>query len=232
MKPITGVICTIIGAGIGFGVGYTLGKKKQIKKSDQDLAEMDKYYKEKYGLTDSDKKRKKIVEAKPEAVKTDEKPAAGAMKLTAEKFRTFDQITPVKAPIEEYAKKYHSTIERKEDDDPAKNILPVEEMAEIIDEQRMAGEYQCMAIITPEEWETDEEYDKNEVTYWEEDECFSDSDGTQIPFEILSPDRVGRANLEKFGITGDDGILYVRDDANQEDFKIYLEEGSYAGGEA
>ena len=105
MKPITGVICTIIGAGIGFGVGYTLGKKKQIKKSDQDLAEMDKYYKEKYGLTDSDKKRKKIVEAKPEAVKTDEKPAAGAMKLTAEKFRTFDQITPVKAPIEEYAKK-------------------------------------------------------------------------------------------------------------------------------
>ena len=105
-------------------------------------------------------------------------------------------------------------------------------MAEIIDEQRMAAEYQCMAIITPEEWETDEEYDKNEVTYWEEDECFSDSDGTQIPFEILSPDRVGRANLEKFGITGDDGILYVRDDANQEAFKIYLEEGSYAGGEA
>lgn len=231
MKPfVSGIIGTIIGAGIGFGVGFYIGKKKQIEQSDLDLAEMDAYYKEKYGLTASDKKREKAVEPKPE--KTEEKPAKGAEMLRAEKFKTFDQIAPVKAPIEEYTKKYHTTIERKEDTDLDEHIVPDEEMTEIENEIRMAAEYQCMVIISPEEWETDEEYDKNEVTYWEADEAFTDVDGVQLPYEILSPDRVGRVNLEKFGITGEDGVLYVRDDANQEDFKIYLEEGSYGGGEA
>lgn len=228
----TGLKCLIsgiLGAGIGFGVGFFIGKKREIARADADLVSMDQYYKEKYGLTDTDKKREKAVEVKPE--KTEEKPAAGAEMLRAEKFKTFDQITPVKAPIEEYTKKYHMSIERKEDDDLTEHIVPEEDMAEIEEAERMAAEYQCMAIITPEEWETDDAYDKNEVTYWEEDEAFSDSMGTLIPYEILSPDRVGRANLEKFGITGEEGVLYCRDDANQEDFKIYLEEGSYAGHE-
>lgn len=227
MKPfVSGIIGALVGAGIGFGAGYCYSKKKQIIKNDRDLAAMEKYLREKYGKTESDILREKA--QTPKAEKTEEQPAEGALKLTAEKFKTFDRVTEVKAPIEDYAKKYKIT--REEDPDP--DILPDGGPKDLLDsdeEKQMASEYQCMTIISEDEWNEDGEYDKTEITYWEPDEIFTDSDGVVIPPSVLSPDDVGRPNLGNFGITGEEGILYVRDEDNLSDYKIRLEESSYEG---
>ena len=227
MKPfVSGIIGALVGAGIGFGAGYLYSKKKQIIKNDRDLAAMEKYLAEKYGKVESDILREKAQQPKPE--KTDEQPAEGALKLSAEKFKTFDRITPVKAPVEDYAKKYKMVRE----DDPDPDILPDGGPKDLLDsdeEKQMADEYQCMTIITEDEWNQDGEYDKTELTYWEPDEIFTDIDGVVIPPSVLSPDDVGRPNLGNFGITGEEGILYVRDEDNLADYKIRLEESSYEG---
>ena len=221
---VSGLIGAVIGGGIGFGVGFIISKRQQIVKNDRDLAAMEKYYKDKYGETKTDILREKAAE--PKAEKTEEAPAAGAELLKAEKFKTFDRITPVKAPVEDYAKKYKMI--REEDPDPddlpdggPKDLLDSEE------EKQMADEYQCMTIISEDEWNEDGEYDKTELTYWEPDEIFTDIDGVPIPPEVLSPDDVGRPNLGNFGITGEEGVLYVRDEDNLSDYKIRLEESHY-----
>lgn len=221
---VSGLIGTIIGAGIGFGVGFVVAKRQQIAKNDKDLAEMEKYYKEKYGETETDALRKKAQE--PKAAQNTEEPAEGAQMLKAEKFKTFDRIAPVKAPIEDYTKKYK--MRREEDTDPSP--LPENGPADLLDseeEKQMAGEYKCMTIITEDDYLEDADYDKEEITYWEPDEMFSDSYGNLISTDVLSPDDVGRPNLGNFGITGEDGILYVRDDENGVDYKIRLEESHY-----
>jgi len=227
MKPfVSGLIGALIGAGVGFGVGYVYSKNKQIAKNDAELAAMEKYLANKYGKTETDILREKAQQ--PKAEKTDEEPADGALKLSAEKFKTFDRITEVKAPIQDYAKKYKMTRE----EDPESDNLPEGGPRDLLDsdeEKQMAAEYQCMTIISEDEWAQDTEYDKTELTYWEADEIFTDIDGVVIPPNILSPDDVGRPNLGNFGITGEEGVLYVRDEDNLADYKIRLEESSYEG---
>ena len=225
-----GFIGFLIGAAIGGGAGYIIGRRIQIKKNDVDLAEMEKYYKTKYAnaITKSDILREKAQQDHNAPKKTTEEPAEEAKKLQAEKFKTFDRVTPVKAPIEDYAAKYKGKITREEDDGPVledkgpHGLDSEEELAEM-------AQYKHMVIISPEEWEEDMTYEKSEVTWWENEEFFTDQYGLKIPFETLSPDDVGRANLNYFGVSGEEGVLYVRDEDNMEDYKIYLEESAYEG---
>ena len=221
-----GLLIFLAGAAIGGGAGYIIGRRQQIKKNDTELADMEKYYKSKYAnaVTKSDILREKA-QQDHSIKKTTEQPSEEALKLKAEKFTTFDRIAPVKAPIEDYAKKYKIT--REEDDSP----LPVGGPHDLDSEEEKAemAQYQTMTIISPEEWETDLEYEKSEITYWEQEEFFTDRYGVVIPSDILSPDTVGRGNLENFGVTGEEGVLYVRCDDTMEDYKIYLEETNYEG---
>ena len=224
---VSGLIGAVLGAGVGFGIGYFYSKNEQIKKNNRELEAMEKYFKDKYGKAKTDIIRENAM--KPKAEKTTEQPAEEALKLSAEKFKTFDRITPVKAPVEDYAKKYKMIRE----EDPEPDILPDGGPKDLLDsdeEKQMAAEYQCMTIISEDEWNEDSEYDKTELTYWEPDEIFTDADGVVIPPSVLSPDDVGRPNLGNFGITGEEGVLYVRDEDNLSDYKIRLEESSYGEG--
>ena len=221
-----GFVGFLIGAAVGGVTGYIIGRRIQIKKNDKDLEEMEKYYKSKYA--DSSNKIDILREKSQQThTKTTEQPSEEALKLQKEKFTTFDRIAPVKAPIEDYASKYKSKITREEDDNP----LPVGGPHDLDSEEEKAimAEYQTMTIISPEEWEEDQSYDKSEVTWWENEEFFTDRHGVKIPYEILSADAVGRGNLEHFGISGEEGVLYVRCEETLEDYKIYLEETNYEG---
>lgn len=222
-----GFVGFIIGAVIGGGAGYLIGTRIQIKKNDQDLAEMETYYKNKYGKVEADIKRERAQKLQ-DAPKTPEKPSREALKLQEEKFTTFDRITPVKAPIEDYTAKYKTHIIREEDDGPElPNMGPHGLDSE--EELQQLKEYSGMVIISPDEWDQEGLYDKTEVTYWESEEFFTDINGHQIPWEVLNPDDVGRANLQQFGVSGEEGVIYVRDDENMSDYKIYLEESAYEG---
>lgn len=220
-------IIFLLGAAVGGAAGYIIGTRRQIKKNDREIEELTKYYDNKYkdAVTHSDILRQKAQQEKPK--KTEDKPAEGALKLQAEKFTTFDRVAPVKAPIEDYAKKYKMT--REEDDGPVLEGDPHGLDSE--EEQLVMHEMEHMVIISPDEYDTELDYGKNEVTYWSEEEFFTEfPSGQRIPLEVLSPDDVGRGNLEyNFGISGEEGVLYVRDERNNEDFKIYLEETNYEG---
>ena len=216
-----GLVGALVGAVIGAGVGYIIGTRIQVKKNDEDLANMEKYYKEKYGKTATDILREKA-NKDHNAPKTKEKSSDDAIKLQTEKFKTFDRITPVKAPVSDYAKMY-----RKEDTNPLEDHGP--DYLDSDEEKSMARELQPMIIISPEEYDQEAEYTKTELTYYEYDELFTDAFGVQIPTDILSPDDVGRGNLDHFGISGEDGVLYVRDEENNADYKIFLEESAYEG---
>lgn len=224
-----GIICFLLGAAVGGVTGYIIGTRRQIKKNDTEIEELEAYYKKKYegAVTRSDILRQQAQKEKKPVEKTTEQASEAALKLQEEKFKTFDRITPVKAPIEDYAAKYKTVITREEDDGPELSGGPHDLDSE--EEKAEMAQYKTMIIISPDEWDQEDVYEKNEITYFEPDEFFADKFGVRIPFEVLSPDDVGRGNLEQFGISGEDGVLYVRDEENMEDFKIYLEETAYEG---
>ena len=171
-------ITFLVGAAIGGAAGYIIGTRRQIKKNDQEIEELTQYYDNKYkdAVTHSDIMRQKAQQDKPN--KTEEKPAEGALKLQAEKFTTFDRIAPVKAPIEDYTKKYKLT--REEDDGPVLEGDPHGLDSE--EEQAVMHEMEHMVIISPDEYDTELDYDKNEVTYWSEEEFFTEfPSGQKIP---------------------------------------------------
>ena len=225
-STVKGILTFLAGAGAGFGVGFVVSKKIQIKKSDAEITELETYYKNKYGKAQADILREKAEKEHGAAQIISEKPAEGAKMLQAEKFKTFDRIAPVKAPVSDYAAKYKI---KREDDEDTEDVVGGPHDLDSEEEIQQMKEYQGMCIITADEYEQDLNFSKTEVTYYEPDEFFADEFGVVIPEEILSPDMVGRGNLSNFGINGEDGILYVRDDDNLADYKIYLEESEYEG---
>lgn len=218
---LAGFLGFIFGAGVGAGVTYVVTKNILQKKNDAELAAMESYYKDK--IPEKAPVKKETSETPRKATET---PSEEAEMLKKVKQSTYERISPVKGPITDYAAKYKGTM-RREDDDT--DIQPEqgrggEPLGSIEDE--LAREAQPMVIISPDEWE-ESGYDKREVTYYSDDEIFADEYNHDIPLEVLSPDDVGRANLEHFGITGEDGVLYCRDEYSKVDYKINLEDGSY-----
>ena len=214
-----GFLYFTLGAAIGAGVSFIFTKRALIKKNDKELASMDAYYRRKYGKTKADILREQTEE--PELA-DDLKPSEEVLKLEKEKSYSFDCIAPVNAPMTDYTKKYKS-IERKESDEPFEVHDKPYEDGDV--EDLMAGEVKGMAVISDSEWEEDDEYEKREVTYYWNDEIFVDEYG--VPIEHLSPDDFGRPNLEHFGITGEEGVLYCRDSDNMVDYRINMEDAPY-----
>lgn len=209
-----GLIGFILGAAAGSGITYILTKKADNKKNDEEIAKLEAYFK--------DKIVKRPIEAKQvkEAPAAEEAPSEEAKKLETAKLET-SAIKNVKGPVTDYAGQYK--MRREEDPDPIpegnKPYLDTDV------EAQMASEIKGMVIITGEEYDQDNGYSKDEISYYEPDEIFTDQYGNEIGY--LSPDDFGRANLEHFGMTGEEGVLYCRDDDNMADYKINLEEGSF-----
>lgn len=82
-------------------------------------------------------------------------------------------------------------------------------------------------IISKDEYNQGEkEFDQEELTYYEGDDVLADSKGKHIPD---TDDSVGDANLHRFGHgSGDNNILYVRNERLELDFVILKSMGEYA----
>lgn len=210
-----GLLYFLLGAGVGGLTGFLVTRRIDNKRNDEEIAQLEAYYKNKIV--------KKPVKEKKEPVKTEEKPSEEALKMAKDKPTIRDVISPIKGPITDYAAKYKSHITREEDDDP----IP-EGNKPYLDsdpEALMSNEIKGMVIISDVEWEEDDEYEKREITYFENDEIFADELGNEM--DNMTPDDVGRPNLEKFGITGEEGVLYVRSEDTMTDYRINLEEGDF-----
>ena len=209
-----GLLYFLLGAGVGGLTGFLVTRKIDNKRNDEEIAKLEAYYKDKVA-----KRPVKVKKAPQNASKTDEKPSEEALKMAKDKPTVRDVISPVKGSITDYAAKCKSHIIRKEDDDP------IPEDFESDPNDLMAKEIRGMVIISDVEWEEDDAYEKREITYFENDEIFADELGNEM--DNMTPDDVGRPNLEKFGITGEEGGLYVRSEDTMTDFRLNLEEGDF-----
>lgn len=205
-----GFLYFLLGAGIGAGTAYFVTRKIYIKRNDEEIDKLEKYYEDKIPKRSSAKLKKAV-----KVSKTDEKPSEEALKLEEKKHFVETAISPVKGPIEDYAAKYKIVEEN-----GAK--LHIEEG---IENDPRTKEICQMVIISDVEWEEDDEYEKHEITYFAQEEFFADEQMNVI--DNLTVDDVGRSNLEHFGITGEEGVLYVRSTDAMIDYRINLEEGSY-----
>jgi hypothetical protein len=99
----------------------------------------------------------------------------------------------------------------------ATNMVPQDE----VDSRDASKPY----VITQDEF-VESEYPADTLTYYAEDAVLADSQG--MPFDNV--DRlVGEANLQRFGAgSGDPRIVYVRNEAIDQDWEIVLHDGSYA----
>lgn len=82
-------------------------------------------------------------------------------------------------------------------------------------------------IISKSEYDAGEkEYDQEELTYYEGDDTLADSKGKHIPDQ---DETVGDMNLHRFGHgSGDNNVLYVRNDRLELDFVVLKSTGEYA----
>jgi hypothetical protein len=214
---VKGFLYFLLGAGIGSGVTYIFTKRYCNKKNDAEIEKLEAYYKDKVPQV----KHKEPVQKAPAI---DEKPSEEALKLEKAKQYTRDFVRPVKGSVTDYAAKYKLTREENTDPIPDGNKPYTDEDVEAQMEKEIRG----MVIISGDEWDNDEEYDKVEVTYYENDDIFVDAYGRAL--ENLTPDDVGRPNLSYFGVSsGEEGVLYVRDEDNSTDYRINLEEAPYEG---
>lgn len=211
MKGFVGfLIGLVVGGGIGAGTAYVLTKRADNKKNDEEIAKLEEYYKSKIPA-----RAEKAVQPAQDAPKCDEKPSEEAVKLEAKKEFEYDRIRKTEGPKTDYSAKYK--ISRGDD------VTPIPEGNEDWDDPR-TKEICQMVIISGKEWDEDDEYEKREITYYEQDEIFTDIYNNEI--DNLTPDDIGRANLEHFGITGEEGVLYVRSEDTKTDYRINYEEGS------
>ena len=115
--------------------------------------------------------------------------------------------------VEEIKEK--STKKTKKGTKKAKNE-PVEEKIEPPKDNRV--------IISSEEFLEENDFDKETMYYYEEDEVFCTPE-----YEIVHEgiDLIGKENLDNVGMF-EDGVLYVRNELYGKDFEIIFYEGAYS----
>ena len=112
---------------------------------------------------------------------------------------------------------YREIIERMNYSDFSKKKEEPEEMPE---DTINNGSY----IITPDDFIDNPNYDKVTLTYFEDDEIFTDIEENVIPDGNTL---VGNDNLKSFG-EYEENTLFVRNELLGTDYEVILEEGSYA----
>lgn len=80
--------------------------------------------------------------------------------------------------------------------------------------------------VIPENWyHAEDEYEKQELVYYDEDGILCDPDDRVVPNK---EEIVGEQNLHKFGIgTNDRNTVYVRSERRKTDYEIIRNKGSY-----
>ena len=97
-------------------------------------------------------------------------------------------------------------------------------MNEPIIEEKSAEINEKRVIISSDEFLDDEEYDKETIYYYEEDEVFCDPEYEILPEAI---DRIGKENLDNVGMF-ENNVLYVRNELFGKDYEVIFYEGAYS----
>mgnify|MGYP000948048415 CR=1 FL=1 len=100
----------------------------------------------------------------------------------------------------------------------------IKAMNEPIVEEKSAEINEKRVIISSDEFLDDEEYDKETIYYYEEDEVFCDPEYEILPEAI---DRIGKENLDNVGMF-ENNVLYVRNELFGKDYEVIFYEGAYS----
>jgi hypothetical protein len=99
--------------------------------------------------------------------------------------------------------------------------LPPQDIRTVTEEFVPRVSNDTVFLITDRDFsETEEDFDKIRLTYWEEDDTLSDSEGGHIPDPEVDK-LIGRKHLDQFGVdSGNEDVVYVRNMNNAADYEI------------
>lgn len=198
-------IIFIVGIGLGGLVGYKYAEKKMTELNEKDIAELKAYYNTEY-MGKLLKNKEQMDEIADKLSEIDEQNSNENSDNSSDNAEWTEKVEEIK---EKSVKKTKKLTKK------AKNES-VEEKIEPPKENRV--------IISAEEFLEENDFDKETMYYYEEDEIFCTPD-----YEVVHEgiDLIGKENLDNVGMF-EDGVLYVRNELYGKDFEIIFYEGSYA----
>ena len=199
------VLIFVLGAGLGGLLGYKYAEKKMTELNEKDIAELKAYYNTEY-MGKLLKNKEQMDEIADKLTELDEQNSSENSGNSNEKGEWNEKVEEIK---EKSVKKTKKSTKK------AKNE-PVEEKIESPKENRL--------IISAEEFLEENDFDKETMYYYEEDEIFCTPE-----YEIVHEgiDLIGKENLDNVGMF-EDNILYVRNELYGKDFEIIFYEGAYS----
>ena len=207
-----GLLYFLGGAAVGFGACYAIFRKKFDEQYEADIEASKEFYQDSIDEL-RDKYEKALDEAK-NGLKTGD--SKGSEEVSEEKEEN--------DPIKRYKR-------RKEDEKKHEEIVEKTDYAACFKPKNKKGKEVNNVepvVITDEEYYVDAKPNINRTfTYFSENDVIVDADtGEEVPegFDII-----GRDNLDKFGESGEEGVLYVRNDLRGIDAMVVLETAEYDG---
>lgn len=227
-KALMATVCLVVGTGLGFTVGYYLGKSNAQTVNDNDYVEPIKV------------EKKDISE--PEKIQGEEIPVKAAKIATPEEsginYRQFVQKLGYKQETE------HPTDDEPGDNDISENLTEEEEEelkeeCEETYEERLEREAQEDAesaeeykkehegkieLMSEDEWDTDfpeTDYDREDLYYFTDSDIITDEDGHQVDEnEYIGP------TVRQVGWmapTSLDEVIYIRNHPKEKEFRLFKE---------
>ena len=199
------VLIFVLGAGLGGLLGYKYAEKKMTELNEKDIAELKAYYNNEY-IGKLLKNKEQMDEIADKLTEIDEQNSSENSDNSNEKGEWDEKVEEIK---EKAVKKTKKSTKK------AKNE-PVEEKIEPPKDNRL--------IISAEEFLEENDFDKETLYYYEEDEIFCTPE-----YEIVHEgiDLIGKENLDNVGMF-EDNVLYVRNELYGKDFEIIFYEGAYS----
>lgn len=183
-----------IGAAIGATVTYFYTVSKEREKNERDIAELKAYYNNEF--------KEKLAQKHEKMAKNDE----NSPKIELQNSNDNSE--------NQYEKVIESVKEEKIEvvADHTSPVLKVDPPKE------------NRVIISGDEFLEDDEYDKETLYYFEEDEVFSDPEYVVVPDGI---NLVGKENLDHVGMF-EDNVLYVRNELFGKDYEVIFHDQAYS----
>lgn len=217
----------IVGAGLGGALGYILRKRQLETKyneiSANEIAEMRQHYNKKAVALENTVDKPKLEDIVREQGYASEPPMA---------------VTPPSSVVEAAKESTEEGVEEtpiateviSEDEPEVRNVF---RDAEVVDEWDYHTELARRSPLKPyiihvDEREEQHAYENTTLTYYESDDVVC-NESDEVMSEAERERLIGEANLTKFGHgSGDNSIVYIRNDQLEIDFEVVRSPNSYA----
>ena len=202
------ILIFVLGAGLGGLLGYKYAEKKMAELNEKDIAELKAYYNNEY-MGKLLKNNEQMNEIADKISELDEQIGSENAENGIDNSDNSNENAEWNEKVEEIKEK--AVKKTKKSTKKAKNE-PVEPPTE------------SRLIISAEEFLEENDFDKETMYYYEEDEIFCTPE-----YEIVHEgiDLIGKENLDNVGMF-EDGVLYVRNELYGKDFEIIFYEGAYS----